>query len=178
LNGQATLLQLSILIAGKRLRALGGSVDMLRETPSSCDAALLFPSLPLPEAGLVRGPLNVLLAENAETSSVSEQVLLQECQLWRSHDHREILGLIRRQPFDLILIDLETFKGETLDVVRAVREWETRVAGVRSPIFLLTSCPTETPHDRAAQAGCSGFLQKPLREGDIRQVLTGLNQVD
>jgi CheY-like chemotaxis protein len=172
------LLQLSTLIAGTRLRALGGSAGILRQTLSSCDAALLFPSLPLPDAAMGPGPLNVLLAENAETSSVSEQALVQECHLWRCHNRREILELIQRQPFDLILIDSETFKGHTLDVVQAVREWETRVAGVRSPIFLLTSYHTETPHDRAAQAGCSGFLRKPLREGDIGQVLADLNQGD
>jgi CheY-like chemotaxis protein len=55
--------------------------------------------------------------------------------------------------------------------IHAIRDWETQTGNARTPVVVLSSDDLETQRRSAARAGCSGFLRKPLRNGDLFEML-------
>jgi PAS domain S-box-containing protein len=79
-----------------------------------------------------------------------------------------------KEPYDLLLMDLQMPGGGGIEAVRRIRAVETQEGGRRLPIFALTA--TVFDEDRAASlaAGMDGFLIKPLDRRQLLQVLAGM----
>ena len=60
--------------------------------------------------------------------------------------------------------------------IRSMRDWETLSGNARTPIIVLSSDDLETQRHSAAQFGCAGFLRKPLRRGELTEMLDRLKQ--
>jgi AmiR/NasT family two-component response regulator len=58
-----------------------------------------------------------------------------------------------------------------------MREWETQTGNARTPIVVLSSDDIDTQMRSASQAGCSGFLRKPLDRHDLMDLLDRLKTV-
>jgi len=55
--------------------------------------------------------------------------------------------------------------------IATIRDWETQASNARTPIVILSADDIETQTRSAAQAGCSGYLRKPVRPADMAGVL-------
>lgn len=176
---------LAVMVAGKRLRALGGSAELARDAAGHLSIVLDLPSHALPPeeanaAGDLEeahpGGLSILVAEDCDESFVLTEVALQAEQVQRARDGREALRLLQKHRFDMVLMDVHMPGMDGYAAIRGMRDWETQTANARTPIVVLSSDDIETQRRGAAQCGCSGFLRKPLRLGDLTALLDRLKQ--
>ena len=75
---------------------------------------------------------------------------------------QEAVGLIQDQPFDLVLVGLETAGGGGLEMVRRLRE-----AAPDLPLIAATSQPEAYSHAEAVQAGSTDLIVAPGQEADL-----------
>ncbi len=171
--------EVGIMVAGKHLRALGGSVEMVRDSAGHAAVVLAVPARARgvsARQAAVDGEapldaLNILVAEDSDDSFVLSELVLQPEQVRRARDGREALRMIQKQRFDLVLMDVHMPGMDGYSAIRGMREWETQTGNARTPIVVLSSDDLETQRQNAAQCGCSGFLRKPLLGSDLTNLL-------
>ena len=73
----------------------------------------------------------------------------------------------RKQPFDLILMDI---RMPVLDGLTAARH--LRSAGVTSPILALSAGAMLPEQQECLDAGCNAFIAKPIDRGDLLRCLS------
>lgn len=172
-------LAVSVMVAGQRLRMLGGSAEIVCDPGARSSLAVHLPTLPRenwqpPEQEIHPESLNVLIAEDCDESYALSELLLRSENLWRACDGYEAIAMVKRQRFDIILMDVHMPGMDGYTVIRAIREWETETANARTPIVVLSSDDLETQRQSAAHSGVSGFLRKPLSGSDLLDVLDRL----
>jgi CheY-like chemotaxis protein len=172
------------LVAGKRIRALGGQAEF------QCDARLpmgLSISLPWrveahPERSYEtpqndHASLNVLVAEDSDDSFVLTEILLQRESVWRAQNGLEAVDLVKKRRFDVVFMDVHMPGMDGYKAIRSIRDWETQTCNARTPIVVLSSDDLDTQTRSAAQSGCSGFLRKPLNNRELTDLLQRLKEV-
>jgi CheY-like chemotaxis protein len=168
-------LGIALMVAGKQLRTLGGAASM-NEASVSLD-------LPSHAHGAGRGArahnvrpdaLNVLVAEDNDESFALTEMALHDEHVWRARDGRDALEMIQKQRFDVVFMDVHMPGMNGYEVIRSMRDWETRTGSVRTPMVVLSSDDVETQQRSAAEFGCSGFLKKPLERWEVTPLLERL----
>jgi two-component system, sensor histidine kinase and response regulator len=168
------------MVAGKRLRALGGVAEFL----SSRNPMALCISLPWSEpadeepqpsmAEQEEAGLNVLVAEDSDESFALTGILLKKESVWRARDGREAVHMMKNRRFDVVFMDIHMPGMDGYKAIRSIRDWETQTGNARTPIVVLSSDDLDTQSRSAAQSGCSGFLRKPLDRHDLGDLLDRL----
>ena len=145
------------------LRALG----QLTEGPPATAAAE-----PVPE---VSRPLRVLLAEDVEVNQVLAVALLRK----RGHtvavanNGQEAVAAWEREPFDLILMDVQMPELDGLAATAAIRERE-KATGAHIPIVALTAHAMAGDRERCLAAGMDGYVTKPVRAAELFGAIAAL----
>jgi CheY-like chemotaxis protein len=170
----------ALMVGGKRLRALGGSANAMRDSAGHAVVAFDFP---LRAAAAERddwnqnvrpGALDVLVAEDNDESFALSEMVLEDERVWRAKDGQEALRMIQQQRFDVVFMDVHMPGMSGYEAIRSMRDWETRTGNARTPIVVLSSDDVETQQRSAAEFGCSGFLRKPLQRWDLMPLLERL----
>jgi CheY-like chemotaxis protein len=174
----------TVMVAGKHLRALGGSAALVRDAAGHALVSLRLPSQegeigsddPLVDGTRVemRETLNVLVAEDCDDSFFLTQLMLPQENVWRARDGREALQMIQKRRFDLVLMDVHMPGMDGYSAIRSIRDWETKTANARATVVVLSSDDLDTQRRLAAQSGCSGFLRKPVRRDELTDLLARL----
>ena len=81
-------------------------------------------------------------------------------------DGREALEALRKETFDLVLMDIQMPEVDGLEVSRAIRESE-KISGLHVPIIALTAHAMKDDQDRCVAAGMDGYLSKPVHSADL-----------
>ena len=106
--------------------------------------------------------VHVLLAEdNATNQLVAMQML--EClgaSVTLAADGAEALGLVQREDFDVLLIDIEMPRFSGLEVIRAVRASNGSLAQL--PLIALTAYVMHEHRVAIDDAGADGIIAKPI----------------
>jgi len=170
---------LAVMVAGKGLRNLGGSAQALRVPGVATGLSTFLPMLPSQclegsQQEVQPSSLNVLLTEDCDESFALTELLLGKENVWRAHDGEEAIQMVRKQRFDVVLMDVHMPGMDGYTVVQAIRDWETQTGNARTPVVILSSDDLETQRQSAARSGCSGFLRKPLRMGDLMELIDRL----
>jgi CheY-like chemotaxis protein len=169
------------LVAGKRIRALGGSAEFVSDPHGPMALVLTLPwqtdvdrdGPPEPSRQKETG-LSVLVAEDSDESFVLTRVLLQNESVWRARDGLEAIEMMKTRRFDVVLMDIHMPGIDGYKAIRSMRDWETQTGNARTPIVVLSSDDLDTQMRSASQAGCSGFLRKPLDHHDLLDLLDRL----
>jgi CheY-like chemotaxis protein len=162
----------ALMVAGKRLRMLGGAADLACDSEGRCTVALDLPSQ-APARGKVtssyseRLALNILVAEDNDESFALTSLVLRNEQVSRARDGQEALRMIQMHRFDVVFMDIHMPGMDGYDLIRSMRDWETQTGNARTPMVVLSSDNLETQQRSAAEFGCTGFLRKPLRRLDL-----------
>lgn len=82
-------------------------------------------------------------------------------------DGREAVRSLRRQDYQLVLMDVQMPEMDGLEVTRLVRQ----ELGDRPYIVALTANARSQDRDDALEAGMNDFLTKPLRALELREAL-------
>jgi len=173
---------IAVMVAGKRLRALGGAAELVRNSAGKSALVLDFPSIALSEdtdhcpSRQETRSLSILVAEDCDDSFALTELVLQNETVRRAPNGTEALSMIQKQRFDVVLMDVHMPGMDGYAVIRKVREWETQTGNARTPIVVLSSDDLETQRRHAARSGCSGFLRKPVRRSDLIGLLDRLKE--
>ena len=84
----------------------------------------------------------------------------------------EALGMLRRNCFDVVLMDLQMPQMDGFTAARAIRAMEPPVGQI--PIFALTASVMPEQIAAAQKAGMNGHVGKPLSRGALGAALAGL----
>ncbi len=79
---------------------------------------------------------------------------------------REAVDLWEREPFDLILMDLQMPVMEGIEATRIIRGKE-KLSRRHIPIFALTAHALTSFREQCAREGMDGYLTKPLRLAEL-----------
>jgi len=175
------LFGVATLVAGKRIRALGGTAEFVSDARAPMALVLSLPWQTdteggyQPEASLQDQPgLSVLVAEDSDESFVLTRILLRKEAVWRARDGLEAIDMMKARRFDVVLMDIHMPGLDGYKAIRSMRDWETQTGNARTPIVVLSSDDLDTQMRSASQAGCTGFLRKPLDHHDLMDLLDRL----
>jgi CheY-like chemotaxis protein len=124
---------------------------------------------------LASGPLRILLAEDNLINQKLALRLLEK----QAHtvvvvsNGKEALAALEREPFDLVLMDVQMPEMDGLEAAAAIRERE-QGTGRRIPILAMTAYAMKGDRERCLTAGMDGYLSKPIRAAELFQALEGL----
>jgi ligand-binding sensor domain-containing protein/signal transduction histidine kinase/CheY-like chemotaxis protein len=120
----------------------------------------------------VRPPLRVLLAEDNAVNQMLTATLLQK----RGHavvvaaNGREALAALQREPFDVVLMDVQMPEMDGLEATAAIRARERHTGG-RLPIIALTARALKGDRERFLAAGMDGCVFKPIDVHELLRVI-------
>jgi two-component system sensor histidine kinase/response regulator len=117
-----------------------------------------------------RGRTVLLVEDNATNRRVAELFLERAgCGVVAAADGREALELLRKQPFDLVLMDVQMPVMDGLEATRRIREEIPR--GARVPIVGLTANALREQVEACRAAGMDEVIAKPLERERLEAVL-------
>jgi PAS domain S-box-containing protein len=119
--------------------------------------------------------LRILLAED---NLVNQRLAVR---LLERHGHtvvlaatgKEALAVLAREPFDLVLMDVQMPEMGGLEATAAIRARE-RGTGRHVPVIALTAHAMKGDRERCLAAGMDGYLSKPIQPRELLQALDGL----
>ncbi len=117
-------------------------------------------------------PLRILLAEDGP---INQEVAVGLLEL-KGHEvevadnGKEALEALRRQTFDVVLMDVEMPEMDGLAATRAVRAQE-KATGEHVPIIAMTAHALTGFRDRCIEAGMDGYISKPIGSEELDRVL-------
>ncbi|HZV06680.1 MAG TPA: PAS domain S-box protein [Gemmataceae bacterium] len=120
-------------------------------------------------------PLRILLAEDNVVNQRLAVRILQK----RGHstvvacNGKEAVSLLERQPFDLVLMDLEMPEMSGFEATAAIRAHEQRNGG-HIPILALTAHAMKGDRERCLAAGMDGYVAKPVQPRELYEAIARL----
>ena len=116
--------------------------------------------------------LRILLAEDNPVNRDVALSMLENlgCRADVAADGHEVLAAIKREAYDLVLMDCQMPRMDGFTATEEIRSRE-REGGRRIPIVALTASAMEEDRDRCLAAGMDDFLPKPLRVEALRDAL-------
>jgi PAS domain S-box-containing protein len=145
-------------------RILAGQALLARE-PASPGRPRIDPTLG------ERHPLRILLAED---NAANQMVALSQLKkMGYSADvaanGSEVLQALERQPYDLVLMDVQMPEMDGLEAARRIRE---RWSGGRGPrIIAMTASTMPEDRERCLEAGMDDYISKPVRIEELTAAL-------
>lgn len=121
--------------------------------------------------------LRVLVVEDSRLNALVLTHLLVRCScvLHCAADGRQALDCLRRNPYDLVLMDIEMPVMDGIAATQAIRSGEVGTEARDIPIVAITAHTTEQDRARCLKAGMDGFVPRPFAPetlaGAIRRAL-------
>ena len=126
----------------------------------------------LPDASALRNR-RVLVVDDSETNRQLMRLMLRGAgaQVEQAENGGQALQRALAEPFDIILMDMQM---PVMDGYAATAE--LRRCGITSPIIALTANAMREDAARCLQAGCSGYLAKPIDQDSLLAAVTAAAQ--
>ncbi|MEK6236146.1 MAG: ATP-binding protein, partial [Planctomycetales bacterium] len=114
--------------------------------------------------------IRVLLAEDGAVNRKLLTVMLQEAgaEVTAAENGRVAVELAQQQSFDVILMDIQMPVMDGYTATQSLLE-----QGVAVPILALTAHALQEDRDRCMEAGCSGYLSKPIDMATLLNAVAG-----
>ncbi len=112
--------------------------------------------------------LHVLLVDDNPTNKRLVELLLEQerHRVTTASNGREALDKFAREPFDVVLMDVQMPEMDGFQATAAIREREG-ATGRRTPIIAMTAHAMAGDRERCLRAGMDAYLSKPLRAEDL-----------
>ncbi|MHB1421945.1 MAG: PAS domain S-box protein [Gemmataceae bacterium] len=86
---------------------------------------------------------------------------------------REAVESVARQPFDLVLMDVQMPEMDGFEATAAIRERE-RGAGLHLPILAMTAYAMKGDRERCLESGMDGYVSKPIQPRELWEMIDKL----
>jgi signal transduction histidine kinase/DNA-binding response OmpR family regulator len=108
--------------------------------------------------------LRILLADDNEVNREHATLLLHRWghEVRCAENGREALALLRAEPFDLVLMDLQMPEMDGLEATAALREQEKQT-GRHMPVIAMTADAMNEVQGQCLRAGMDRYVSKPIR---------------
>jgi len=145
--------------------ALSGKTPELDQAPRA-------PAAPLPRSSVRVGSAGRLLL--VEDNLVNQKVARHMVERWGwrvdvAANGREGLEAVRRDEFDLVLMDCQMPEMDGFEATRAIRASRGALADL--PIVAMTANAMEGDRDRCLQAGMNDYITKPIVRAELLAIL-------
>jgi two-component system sensor histidine kinase/response regulator len=90
-----------------------------------------------------------------------------------AHNGREALDKLKRESFDLVLMDVQMPEMDGFEATAAIRELE-KTTGSQIPIIAMTAYAMKGDRERCLAAGMDGYIAKPIRARELFEELENL----
>ncbi|MHB1425649.1 MAG: PAS domain S-box protein [Gemmataceae bacterium] len=159
----------------KQSELLNTILDLLSTRSGTALSAAAAEPADAPPRTRVERPLRVLLAED---NIVNQRLAVR---ILEKHGHgvvvacngKEAVNRVEREPFDLVLMDLEMPEMSGFEATAAIRARE-RQTGRRIPILALTAHAMKGDRERCLAAGMDGYVAKPVQARELYQAIAAL----
>ncbi len=126
------------------------------------------------------GSLNGLKILLAEDNPVNRKLAVRMLEklghtVQSAEDGLEALAALEKQPFDVVLMDVQMPHMDGLECTRAIRARDGLLAGL--PIIALIANAMEGDEEICLQAGMDGYMSKPIRWDLLAEMLTEVARV-
>lgn len=111
----------------------------------------------------------ILVAEDNESNFALMKHVLKRYDVDRANNGAEAVEMVAKASYDLVFMDLKMPIMDGLDATRQIRKFNSTV-----PIFAVTANVYASDKEAALQAGCNGFVSKPIMKQDLINVLAKL----
>ena len=121
-----------------------------------------------------RAPLRILLAEDNRTNQEVALAILRHIGYTAdlAINGLEVLEALRRQPYDLVFMDIQMPEMDGLETTRQIRiQWPGDL-GPR--IIAMTANAMQDDEEKCVTAGMDGYISKPVTIGKLREALSSL----
>lgn len=130
------------------------------------------------QAAALAGPhetkqqLRVLLAEDNPVNQALAVAQLEKCghRVHLARHGGEALAALEREPFDLILMDMQMPEMDGLEATRRIRAQE-QANGGHLPIIAMTANALPGDRKRCLEAGMDGYVAKPITQEALFQTI-------
>jgi two-component system sensor histidine kinase/response regulator len=158
----------------KQSELLDALAAALEGNPISEPTLDLAPSSPEKTTVAVRS-LQILLAEDSLVNQRLAVGVLDRLghQTTIANNGLEVLDLLKRQRFDLVLMDIQMPELDGLQTSLRIREQE-RIHGSHLPIIAVTAHALKGDRERCLEHGMDGYVSKPIRQ---RQLIEEIERV-
>ena len=111
---------------------------------------------------------HVLIAEDTPELQLLERRILERVGVTVeiANDGVEAVELAEQHSFDLILMDMQMPKMDGIEATQVLRE-----RNITTPVVALTANVMQKHRDLFSQAGCDGFLSKPIDRQELHSIL-------
>jgi CheY-like chemotaxis protein len=118
--------------------------------------------------------LRLLIADDNEESVFLLQAYLtgQPAVIDTASNGMEAIEKRRHKQYDLMLMDIQMPILDGLAAARAIRKWEHEQAAPPVPILALTAHSTSEAGLLCREAGCNGYLSKPIEKDQLLNALS------
>ena len=143
------------------------ALDALRQDSGTRQPVPHFVNSP-PAASTAR----ILLAEDNLVNQRVVQVMLEKrgYRVVVAGNGREALEALRKDTFDLVLMDVQMPEMDGLEATRALRDTE-QGSGIHLPVIALTAHAMKGDLDRCLAAGMDGYLSKPIPAAELLRTI-------
>lgn len=109
----------------------------------------------------------LLIAEDDDSSFLLLQLLLtKEYQIQRAVNGLEAVRMVRDGAFDAVLMDIRMPEMDGVEALRQIRLFNPVI-----PVVMQTANAFESDRQISLEAGCSGFITKPIVASQLKEVL-------
>jgi|SRR6185503_3001253 len=117
-------------------------------------------------------PARILVVEDNEVNLMVFTDILSAAgyQVLAAKTAEECFAVAAKESPDLILMDIQLPGMDGLEAVKALKANPTTSA---IPVVALTAHAMPSHRERAIEAGCSGFITKPIRSRNFREEVQG-----
>ena len=112
----------------------------------------------------------VLIAEDNDSNyMLMTYILKNHYEFFRAYNGQEALEMVKKEPYDLVLMDLKMPIMNGLEATRQIKaEYENL------PVVAITANAFDSDRQQAMDAGCEAFLTKPVSATQCLEILKGI----
>ena len=115
-----------------------------------------------------RRELNVLVAEDDKSNYLYMEVLLKGKvhRIDHANNGLEAVELVMKNKYDIVLMDLKMPVMSGYEAIRKIKKQFPRL-----PVIATTAYATQEEKEMAMEAGCDGYLTKPIKKEEIMKII-------
>jgi len=138
---------------------------------SEASAKNLKPALTHEEIALP--PIHILMAEDIASNQKVMKLYLKDTPITMdiAENGKIAVEKYKNNAYNVILMDIEMPEMDGFTATRAIRKWEEENNKTETPVIALTAHAFDEQMKKCFDAGCNGFLPKPVKKKEVLAIL-------